>query len=153
MEGERGVSPNFELQVSFTNTPQAIHEMGFVQFEENQVLSFLAPSAQSQSCQLSQSLNAGSSGSTTAVAATTTFTVTATTSGSGATIGFSHNDLVSRTSWNNNEQVVNYFMISTYPYLSIYVFIYINFMIYYLIINYQVYSFCFYVLFNFRVFF
>ncbi|KAG5009639.1 hypothetical protein AAZX31_07G110600 [Glycine max] len=105
MEGERGVSPNFELQVSFTNTPQAIHEMGFVQFEENQVLSFLAPSAQSQSCQLSQSLNAGSSGSNTAVAATTTFTVTATTSGSGATIGFSHNDLVSRTSWNNNEQV------------------------------------------------
>ncbi|TKY68891.1 WRKY transcription factor 12 [Spatholobus suberectus] len=100
MEGERGVNPNYELQVSFTNTPQAIHEMGFVQFEENQVLSFLAPSAQSQSSQLSQSLNAG--GSNLAVAATTTATTTATTS--TATIGFSHNDLVSRTSW-NNEQV------------------------------------------------
>ncbi|KAG5054831.1 putative WRKY transcription factor 12 [Glycine soja] len=103
--GERGVNPNnYELQVSFANTPQAIHEMGFVQFEENQVLSFLAPSAQSQSSQLSQSLNAGNGGSNTAVAAATT-TATATTSGSGATIGFSHNDLVSRTCWNNNEQV------------------------------------------------
>ncbi|CAJ1948978.1 unnamed protein product [Sphenostylis stenocarpa] len=98
MEGERSVNPNYDLQVSFTNTPQAIHEMGFVQFEENQVLSFLAPSAQSQSSQLSQSLNPGG-GSNTVAAATTT-----TTSGSVATIGFNHNDLVSRTSW-NNEQV------------------------------------------------
>ncbi|RDX99721.1 putative WRKY transcription factor 12, partial [Mucuna pruriens] len=94
MEGERGVNPNYELQVSFTNTPQAIHEMGFVQFEENQVLSFLAPSTQSQSSQLSQSLNVA------AIAATTT----ATTTTSAATIGFSHSELVSRTSW-NNEQV------------------------------------------------
>ncbi|XP_011017378.1 PREDICTED: probable WRKY transcription factor 12 [Populus euphratica] len=50
--GEREV-PNYGLQVSFS-TPQAIHEMGFVQFEENQVLSFLAPS---QSSQISQPLN------------------------------------------------------------------------------------------------
>ncbi|WCJ23036.1 WRKY DNA-binding protein 13 [Euphorbia peplus] len=41
-EGEREV-PNYELQVSFS-TPQAIHDMSFVQFEEHQVLSFLAPS-------------------------------------------------------------------------------------------------------------
>ncbi|XP_061359718.1 probable WRKY transcription factor 12 [Gastrolobium bilobum] len=83
MEGERGV-PNYELQVSFTNTPQAMNEMGFVQFEENQVLGFLSPSAQSQSSQLSQSLNSGST-----AAATTT-------------IGFSHNELVTRT-WNNDQ--------------------------------------------------
>ncbi|KAK7340446.1 hypothetical protein VNO77_21149 [Canavalia gladiata] len=84
MEGERPGAPNYELQVSFTNTdPQAIHEMGFVQFEENQVLGFLSPSAQSQS---SQSLNCAT-------------TATATT------IGFmSHNELVTKT-WNNNDQV------------------------------------------------
>ena len=102
MEGERG-DPNYELQVSFTNTPQAIHEMGFVQFEENQVLSFLAPSAQSQSSQLSQSLTDGSGGSTAAAAAAAVTNATATVTAS--TIGFSHNDLVTRTSW-NNEQVV-----------------------------------------------
>ncbi|KAI5598379.1 hypothetical protein BDE02_02G127500 [Populus trichocarpa] len=51
-QGGREV-PNYGLQVSFS-TPQAIHEMGFVQFEENQVLSFLAPS---QSSQISQPLN------------------------------------------------------------------------------------------------
>uniref|UniRef100_A0A6N2LR74 WRKY domain-containing protein n=1 Tax=Salix viminalis TaxID=40686 RepID=A0A6N2LR74_SALVM len=33
--GERE-APNYEPQVSFS-TPQAIHEMGFIQFEENQV--------------------------------------------------------------------------------------------------------------------
>ncbi|KAL2319856.1 hypothetical protein Fmac_028825 [Flemingia macrophylla] len=98
MEGERGVNPSYELQVSFTNTPQAIHEMGFVQFEENQVLSFLAPSAQSQSPQLSQSLNPG--GGNHAVVTTTATTDVATSS---ATTGLSHNDLVSRTSWNNDQ--------------------------------------------------
>ncbi|PPD84229.1 hypothetical protein GOBAR_DD18834 [Gossypium barbadense] len=41
MEGERGVS-NYEIQVSFSTT-QAIHEMGFVQYEENQMMSFMAP--------------------------------------------------------------------------------------------------------------
>ncbi|KAJ6391045.1 hypothetical protein OIU77_025114 [Salix suchowensis] len=51
--GERE-APNYEPQVSFS-TPQAIHEMGFIQFEENQVLSFLAPN--SQSSQISQPLN------------------------------------------------------------------------------------------------
>nr|QFI57477.1 WRKY84 [Glycyrrhiza glabra] len=95
MEGERDVNPaNYDqLQVSFTNTPQAIHEMGFVQFEENQVLSFLAPaSSQSQPIsqpQLCQSLNAGAGTTATATAAAAT------------TTGFTHNDLVTRTSWNN----------------------------------------------------
>ncbi|WVZ17646.1 hypothetical protein V8G54_010628 [Vigna mungo] len=104
MEGERGVNPSYDLQVSFTNTPQAIHEMGFVQFEENQVLSFLAPSAQSQSSQLSQSLTGGGGvrDNNTVTAATVTTTIaTTTTSGS---VGFNHNDLASRSSW-NNEQV------------------------------------------------
>ncbi|PNX56152.1 hypothetical protein L195_g049732, partial [Trifolium pratense] len=95
MEGERDV-PNYELQVSFTNTPQAIHEMGFVQFEENHVLSFLSPSTQSQPSQLSQSLNSG--GSTTNVATGAAATTSTTTA------GFSHNDLVTRIPW-NNEQV------------------------------------------------
>jgi len=122
MEGERGVvNPSYDLQVSFTNTPQAIHEMGFVQFEENQVLSFLAPSAQSQSSQLSQSLNVdgGGGGDTAAATAavTTTITATTTTSGSVATIGFNHNDLASRTSW-NNEQVL--FSLLLYMSISIY---------------------------------
>lgn len=67
--GERDV-PNYELHVSFS-TPQAIHEMGFVQFEENQVLSFLAPS---QSSQISQPLNAN------------------TTTTNNTHMGFSHND-------------------------------------------------------------
>ncbi|GLT51543.1 hypothetical protein SLA2020_249460 [Shorea laevis] len=48
MEGERSGVQNYELQVynSFSTTPvQTINEeMGFVQFEENQVVSFLAPS-------------------------------------------------------------------------------------------------------------
>ena len=98
MEGSRNV-PNYDLQVSFSNTPQAIQEMGFVQFEENQVLSFLAPS-QSQSSQLSQPLNGGGSGSSSTVAPVPTTANTAAT-----TIGFSHGDLIARTSW-NNEQVV-----------------------------------------------
>jgi hypothetical protein len=44
---------NYKVQVSFS-TPKAIHERGYVQFEENQVLSFLAPS---QSSHISQPLN------------------------------------------------------------------------------------------------
>ena len=100
MEGERGV-PNYDLQVSFTNTPQAIHEMSFVQFEENQVLGFLSPSSQSQSSQLSQSLNGGSAGSTAATTAPPTAATTATTT------GFSHNELVTTRTW-HNEQVVHF---------------------------------------------
>lgn len=69
MEGERGV-PNYELQVSFTNTPHNIQEIGFAHFEENQVLGFMSPSSQSQSSQLS------------------------------------HNELVTKTSWNQQDQVV-----------------------------------------------
>ncbi|KAK7277179.1 hypothetical protein RIF29_18330 [Crotalaria pallida] len=104
MEGERGVL-NYELQVSFTNTSttphhhhhhQAIQEMSFVQFEENQVLSFLAPSGQSQS--LNTAGGGGSSVTTKATTATNTTTTTA------STLGFNNNDLVTRNSW-NNEQV------------------------------------------------
>lgn len=93
MEGERDV-PNYELQVSFTNTPQTIHEMSFVQFEDNQVLSFLSPSTQSQPSQLSQSLNSGASSTTAATAAPVS-----------TTAGFSPNDLLTRPPW-NNEQVI-----------------------------------------------
>ncbi|KAL2330096.1 hypothetical protein Fmac_017677 [Flemingia macrophylla] len=91
MEGKRGGVSNYELQVSFTNTPQAIHELGFVQYEENQVLGFLSPSSQSQSSHVSQSLN-----SDTLVAAVTTTTA--------ATIGLTNhnNDLVTKT-WSNDQ--------------------------------------------------
>ncbi|XP_050236235.1 probable WRKY transcription factor 12 [Mercurialis annua] len=41
MEGREREVPNYEVQVTSFSTP---HEMGFVQFEENHVLSFLAPS-------------------------------------------------------------------------------------------------------------
>jgi hypothetical protein len=100
MDQEERGAPNYELQVSFSNTPQAIHEMGFVQFEDNQVLSFLAPS---QSSQMSQP-PLGSSGGT-----TTTTTASATTGSASntnpTTMGFSHNDLVTRSSWNNDQVV------------------------------------------------
>ncbi|KAI4356611.1 hypothetical protein L6164_000621 [Bauhinia variegata] len=101
MEGTEREVPNYELQVSFSGTPQAIHEMGFVQFEENQVLSFLAvaPTSQSQSSHLSQSLNGGTSRSTTATAGPETNAPPAATA-----VGFRHNDPVARASW-NNEQV------------------------------------------------
>ncbi|KAK8482194.1 hypothetical protein V6N12_042642 [Hibiscus sabdariffa] len=46
MEGGRGV-PNYEIQISFS-TPQTIHEMGFPQYEENQMMSLLAPAQPSQ---------------------------------------------------------------------------------------------------------
>ena len=99
MEEERG-APNYELQVSFSATPQAIHDMGFVQFEDNQVLSFLAPS---QSSQMSQPLSGGG-------ATTNTTTTSATTGGTSntnpTTMGFSHNDLVTRSSWNNDQVVI-----------------------------------------------
>ncbi|KAK7374446.1 hypothetical protein VNO80_07876 [Phaseolus coccineus] len=89
MEGERGGAPNYELQVSFTNTSQAIHELGFIQYEENQVLGFLSPSSQSQSSHLSQSLNSD--------------VVVNTTTTTAATIGFmNHSELVTKT-WNNDQ--------------------------------------------------
>jgi len=94
MEGERGGAPNYELQVSFTNTPQAIHELGFVQYEENQVLGFLSPSSQSQSSHLSQSLNSD--------------VVVSTTTTTAATIGFmNHSELVSKP-WNNDQVVIHF---------------------------------------------
>lgn len=95
-EDQRGSAPNYELQVSFSTTPQAIPEMGFVQFEDNQVLSFLAPS---QSSQISQPLSGG--GTTTT--ATTSTGVTSNTNPTN--MGFSHNDLVTRSSWNNDQVV------------------------------------------------
>ncbi|KAL1322554.1 hypothetical protein HN51_067560 [Arachis hypogaea] len=81
--GERGGVPNYELQVPFTNitTPSQaiIHEMSFVQFEENHLLGFLSPtSSQSQSSQLSQSLDAATILATTTTPATIA-TTTATT--------------------------------------------------------------------------
>lgn len=97
-QGERSGVPNYELQVSYSTTPQGIHEMGFVQFEENQVLSFLAPS---QSAQMSQPLN---------TASTSTPTPTPTNTTTNTTMGFTHNDLLTRPSW-NNEQVMIYMMI------------------------------------------
>ncbi|GLT39628.1 hypothetical protein SLA2020_138100 [Shorea laevis] len=75
MEGGRSGVQNYELQVSFS-TPQGINEMGFVQFEENQVVSFLA-SSQAAASQISLPLN-----STAAAVANT------------APIGFSHNEQV-----------------------------------------------------------
>lgn len=95
-QGERSGVPNYELQVSYSTTPQGIHEMGFVQFEENQVLSFLAPSQ--SSAQISQPLN---------TANTSTATPAATNATTNTTMGFTHNDLLTRPSW-NNEQVMTY---------------------------------------------
>ncbi|PQQ03492.1 putative WRKY transcription factor 12 isoform X1 [Prunus yedoensis var. nudiflora] len=56
MEGDQRGVPSYEVQISFSSTPnpqQSIHEMGFVQFEDhhphhNQVLSFMAPSSHIQ---------------------------------------------------------------------------------------------------------
>nr|AIE43905.1 WRKY transcription factor 66 [Gossypium hirsutum] len=85
MEGERGGVHNYELQVSFS-TPQPINEMGFVQFEENQVLSLLALAHSSHHHhhhhQISQPLN----------------TTTTTTTTNSTAMGFTTH---------NNNQVVN----------------------------------------------
>ncbi|CAK9149407.1 unnamed protein product [Ilex paraguariensis] len=91
MEGpEQGV-PNYELQVSFS-TPHAIHEMGFVQFQDhNQVMSFLAPS---QSTQIPQPLDGGDN---------TTTTAAGNNNNNNSSIGFDHNELVNRPSWNNDQ--------------------------------------------------
>ncbi|KAK6918669.1 WRKY domain [Dillenia turbinata] len=114
MEDERGVvvpvvsTANYDLQVSFS-TPhhhhpqphQSIHELGFVQFEENQVLSFLAPSqhAASSAAQMTQPLHA-------AVGAVTNNNGS-NSNNNGASVGFSKIGLVTRSSssWNNNDQV------------------------------------------------
>ncbi|KAB2016042.1 hypothetical protein ERO13_D08G066900v2 [Gossypium hirsutum] len=73
MEGERGVS-NYEIQVSFSTT-QAIHEMGFVQYEENQMMSFMAPAQSSHHHhhhQTSQPLNNATIGNSNTTNSTTT---------------------------------------------------------------------------------
>ncbi|CAL9006669.1 unnamed protein product [Prunus brigantina] len=114
MEGDQRGVPSYEVQISFSSTPnpqQSIHEMGFVQFEDhhphhNQVLSFMAPSSHIQQQQPNNShhphhhqpaeLSSGASAATT-------------TTSNGVTVGFStHTDLlVARPSWNNsNDQVV-----------------------------------------------
>ncbi|KAA3471848.1 putative WRKY transcription factor 12 isoform X1 [Gossypium australe] len=72
MEGERGVS-NYEIQVSFSTT-QAIHEMGFVQYEENQMMSFMAPAQSSHHHhhhQTSQPLNNATIGNSSTTNSTT----------------------------------------------------------------------------------
>ncbi|KAI5345082.1 hypothetical protein L3X38_012959 [Prunus dulcis] len=113
MEGDQRGVPSYEVQISFSSTPnpqQSIHEMGFVQFEDhhphhNQVLSFMAPSSHIQQQQPNNShhphhhqpaeLSSGASAA-------------ATTTSNGVTVGFStHTDLlVARPSWNNsNDQV------------------------------------------------
>ncbi|XP_038902624.1 probable WRKY transcription factor 12 [Benincasa hispida] len=82
----RGQAPNntnYQLQVSFhlSNDPQHIHEMGFVQLEEeSQVLSFLAPN---------------NNNATMPPAAP--FTTTTTTS------AHSHSHIVARPSWSNHQ--------------------------------------------------
>ncbi|XP_040368805.1 probable WRKY transcription factor 12 isoform X1 [Rosa chinensis] len=118
MEGghHRGVS-NYDLhqQVSFSSsTPPAEqvihHELGFVQFENhhhhNQVLSFLAPSSAQQSQpppQQQQQQPSSHHHQTAAVNSSITVTTTAATN---TNMGFSHShDLVTRPSWNNNDQV------------------------------------------------
>ncbi|KAF8412464.1 hypothetical protein HHK36_000428 [Tetracentron sinense] len=81
MEADRGAPRScYDLEVSFSS-PQAIQEMGFVQFEENQDLSFLVPS---QSSQISLPLN----------------------NRTNNPIGFGSNDLLSRSPWNNDQNQV-----------------------------------------------
>ncbi|PIA30963.1 hypothetical protein AQUCO_05300058v1 [Aquilegia coerulea] len=90
MEGDPRASSSgcFEPVVRFSTTTQPIHEMGFVQFEENQQggLSFLVPSSQS-SHEVSLNFNNNNNNNSTCVGL------------------FSHNNLVSRPSWNNDDQV------------------------------------------------
>ncbi|KAM1027755.1 hypothetical protein ACFX13_041173 [Malus domestica] len=105
MEGDQRGVPNYEVQISFSSTPQqAIHEMGFVQFEDqhhhNQVLSFLAPS--SSPVQVQQQLNPNNSHHHHQPAAlSTSSSATATATSNAATMGFS-----TRPSWNNNNEQV-----------------------------------------------
>lgn len=110
---ERGV-PNYELHhVSFSTVPgpppppsQGINdELGFVQFEENQVLSFLAPSSSSStttshhphhhssSQHISHPPSAAAAGTSTNVA---------------AAVGFCHDGdhINTRPSWNNEQVLV-----------------------------------------------
>ncbi|KAK6920395.1 WRKY domain [Dillenia turbinata] len=125
MEDERGVvlpvvsAATYELQVSFS-TPhhhhpqphQSIHELGFVQFEENQVLSFLAPShpSSSSAAQMTQPLlSGGGVAATHAVvgAATNNNGSNSNNNNNSASLGFSNIGLVTgpSSSWNNNDQV------------------------------------------------
>ncbi|KAL6981349.1 WRKY Transcription Factor [Sarracenia purpurea var. burkii] len=99
MEGERGGLPaaNYELHVPFT-APLAIQEMGFVQFEDhNPVLSFLGPSHQQPSHELSQPLTAGAGGGGDA-------TNHQSRNGNAAVMGFSLYGLSCKPAW-NSEQV------------------------------------------------
>ncbi|XP_059313031.1 probable WRKY transcription factor 12 [Lycium barbarum] len=90
--GEERELNNYNLQVSANN----IHELGFVHFaDHNQVMSFLAPS--SQSSQISQSLQAS------LTPPTTTTNVAASSNNISSALGFNHNELVHRPSWNNDQ--------------------------------------------------
>lgn len=94
-QGERSGVQNYEMQVSYSTTPQGIHEMGFVQFEENQVMSFLAP-PQPQSPPPPPQPPSSSSAQITATTSTPTNT---------SSMGFTHNDLLTRPSWNNDQVI------------------------------------------------
>ncbi|MED6182558.1 WRKY Transcription Factor [Stylosanthes scabra] len=106
---------NYDLQISFTNSMGFLHH----HFEDHnqQVLGFLTPSSllpqQSQSSQISHHpLNDGGCGggnnssinNTSVTVAATTITASATAI--ATTVGFSHDELVPRTPWNNNEDQV-----------------------------------------------
>ncbi|PIN22795.1 hypothetical protein CDL12_04490 [Handroanthus impetiginosus] len=86
MEGEKGFPPiydNNHLPISFS-TP----EMGFLQFEDhNQVLSFLAAAQ--------QPIDGG---------ATPSAAKPTTTGSEKGSLGFNHNEILSRPSWNNDLQ-------------------------------------------------
>lgn len=113
MEGERGV-PNYEVQISFSSAPlplQAIHEMGFVQFEDhhhNQVLSFLAPSSSHVQQHAPNPNNSHHHHQPAALSTGGTVSASATATSNTATMGFStHSDLiVTRPPWNNNNDQV-----------------------------------------------
>lgn len=115
MEGERGLPPIYDhhLQISFSAPHQ---EMGFVQFEDhNQVLSFLvAPPPSQPSSQISQPLEGGSAAAK------------PTTVNNNGSLGFNHNELVNRPSW-NNDQVVGLSPLSLSP-LPFFLFFFIFFL-------------------------
>ncbi|XP_010246102.1 PREDICTED: probable WRKY transcription factor 12 isoform X2 [Nelumbo nucifera] len=89
MDGDRGASRScYELEAPFSSA-QPVHEMGFVQFEESQGLSFLLPCQPSHHHhhhQLSLPINNSSS------------------SNSKTTVGLSGDDVATRpTPWNNDQ--------------------------------------------------
>ncbi|XP_009595924.1 probable WRKY transcription factor 12 [Nicotiana tomentosiformis] len=107
--GEERELNNYDLQVSFSAPPSHannIHDLGFVHFaDHNQMMSFLAPpSSHSQlSSQLPQPLQAAATTTVTPPTTTTNATVAAASNNISSALGFNHNELVNRPSWNNNQ--------------------------------------------------